>query len=110
MRFGGKPTLKGGALQRQNSGTLEISFQELVYDEKIGKGSYGVVYRGTWRGGIVAISKRPFLVSLFEFLLVPIYRANEIKFIQRKSHSRFQIRSGYFGQFAVKFDFLFSFF
>lgn len=35
----------------------EIDFSEIQLDKKIGSGSFGDVYRGTWRGSLVAVKK-----------------------------------------------------
>jgi len=37
--------------------SFEIDFRELTFDAEIGKGSFGIVWRGTWRGGVVAIKR-----------------------------------------------------
>jgi hypothetical protein len=36
----------------------DVEFGELVLDEKLGAGSYGVVYRATFRGETVAVKVR----------------------------------------------------
>jgi hypothetical protein len=36
---------------------LEIDLKELKFEKQIGAGGFGVVYRGTWRGGAVAIKQ-----------------------------------------------------
>jgi len=36
---------------------LDIDYTELSFDAEIGKGAYGVVYKGRWREGVVAIKK-----------------------------------------------------
>jgi predicted Ser/Thr protein kinase len=35
---------------------FEIGKSEIKFEEKVGKGSFGVVWKGLWRGGRVAIS------------------------------------------------------
>ena len=34
-----------------------IDYSELSMDKEIGRGNFGVVYKGTWRGGLVAIKQ-----------------------------------------------------
>jgi len=36
---------------------FEIDYSDLDFDEEIGRGAYGVVFKGRWRGGIVAIKQ-----------------------------------------------------
>jgi tRNA A-37 threonylcarbamoyl transferase component Bud32 len=38
-------------------GPGEINFDELQMGKEIGRGAFGVVYKGTWRGGVVAIKQ-----------------------------------------------------
>ncbi|KAL6079285.1 putative Serine/threonine protein kinase-transforming protein Rmil [Balamuthia mandrillaris] len=46
--------------------TKQMDFDEIKIDERIGKGSYGEVYRGTWRGTVVAIKKLPYYLREME--------------------------------------------
>eukprot|EP01132_Coremiostelium_polycephalum_P004728 gene4728-5902_t len=43
--------------QGQTFSDIEISFSELKIINKLGEGTFGVVYRGTWRGSSVAIKQ-----------------------------------------------------
>ncbi|KAL6076589.1 Constitutive triple response 4 [Balamuthia mandrillaris] len=67
---GGKTSPKSSSASQDanNSGSVRaiasgeahpwaIDFEELVFQEKIGQGGFGVVYKGTWRGTTVAIKK-----------------------------------------------------
>jgi fyn-related kinase len=40
-----------------NINGFEIDFAELALEAKVGKGSFGVVWKGRWRGGLVAVKK-----------------------------------------------------
>jgi len=42
------------ALQMES---YEIDYSELEFEQEIGRGAYGVVFKGTWRGGVVAIKQ-----------------------------------------------------
>ncbi|KAL6059466.1 Mast/stem cell growth factor receptor [Balamuthia mandrillaris] len=60
--FGGprNNTVKGGVMNvvsenYQRTSSWEIPFAELEFDEEIGKGCFGTVWRGTWRETTVAI-------------------------------------------------------
>lgn len=46
---------------------FEIDYRELTLESEIGKGSFGLVFKGTWRGGVVAI-KRVGSDLLFDFV------------------------------------------
>jgi len=39
------------------STTLDINFVELKFAQEVGRGAFGVVYKGLWRGGDVAIKR-----------------------------------------------------
>eukprot|EP00005_Dracoamoeba_jomungandri_P007824 CAMPEP_0174279000 /NCGR_PEP_ID=MMETSP0439-20130205/61790_1 /TAXON_ID=0 /ORGANISM="Stereomyxa ramosa, Strain Chinc5" /LENGTH=307 /DNA_ID=CAMNT_0015371475 /DNA_START=473 /DNA_END=1393 /DNA_ORIENTATION=- len=43
--------------------TKQMAFEDLVIGKRIGKGSYGEVFKGTWRGSEVAIKKLPYYWS-----------------------------------------------
>jgi predicted Ser/Thr protein kinase len=44
-------------LRRVGKNNYEIDYNELEMEKEIGRGAYGVVFKGSWRGGKVAISK-----------------------------------------------------
>lgn len=57
--------------------SFEIDYDELKFEKKIAEGSFGIIYRGKWRGTTVAIKelKAEFLQqkSIIDFLSNIIY-------------------------------------
>ncbi|KAL6045682.1 Tyrosine-protein kinase abl1 [Balamuthia mandrillaris] len=54
----GKASWAGGEGTTTKSGfAWEISFEDLDFEEEIGRGAFGVVWRGTWRDSQVAIKQ-----------------------------------------------------
>jgi len=55
------PRISTGIVERPpsvyKSDSLEIDPKELTLEQQLGAGAYGVVYKGKWRGGWVAIKK-----------------------------------------------------
>ncbi len=51
------PSISSGPSTGRAAFTLEIPPEELVMEEEIGRGTYGVVYKATWRGSNVAVKK-----------------------------------------------------
>ncbi|KAG8197395.1 hypothetical protein JTE90_013515 [Oedothorax gibbosus] len=51
------PTINNnrGGFETASSGPFEIAFKELQLEEVIGVGGFGKVYRGMWRGQVVAV-------------------------------------------------------
>jgi hypothetical protein len=43
-----------------------IPYEELTFDKEIGRGAYGLVWKGTWRGATVAIKQVIELTTIFE--------------------------------------------
>ena len=52
--------------------SYEINYNELSFEKKIAEGSFGIIYKGRWRGSVVAIKelKAEFLQekSIIDFL------------------------------------------
>jgi len=51
------PVPRESNLAISNSSGLEIAYEELEIGEQIGIGAYGAVFKGYWRGGVVAIKQ-----------------------------------------------------
>lgn len=49
-----------------------INYSELIMDKEIGRGAFGVVFKGRWRGGAVAISK------LHRLFFLPIFKKEQL--------------------------------
>eukprot|EP00727_Mastigamoeba_balamuthi_P010624 m51a1_g6184 putative protein tyrosine kinase (1121) ;mRNA; f:40599-46272 len=45
--------------ERIREGNFEIDYSEVKVGPRIGKGTFGEVFRGTWRGAVIAIKKMP---------------------------------------------------
>eukprot|EP00727_Mastigamoeba_balamuthi_P010137 m51a1_g5746 putative protein tyrosine kinase (1072) ;mRNA; f:1170442-1177724 len=45
--------------QKLRDGNYEIDFNEVRTGPRIGKGTFGEVFKGTWRGAVIAIKKLP---------------------------------------------------
>lgn len=50
-----RPTTKNHTTPNSSESYI-IDYEELEFDQEVGRGAFGIVYRGTWRASEVAIS------------------------------------------------------